>query len=922
MATNQDLNQLTQLILGFIRSEEKATTEAEIEKYVEDFSSFPHLAKKDFSPEDKERVALRIKRAEGVRMQIGSLIEDRTSGFKEWLPQLKNEKQLNYWNDYRHYLAQKDGFSSRVLFTIDQQTDQILSKCADPNSSENFSRKGMVVGSVQSGKTSNYIGVLTKAADYGYKVIIVIAGIPEDLRSQTQKRINEGFVGQDTSSLTTDGIIITGVGETRGSEITTPYSFTQEKFDFSAASANRSAIVLSSTLDRPVVFVIKKNDKILGNLLQWLSSSSCLDTTGKIDLPLLMIDDEADNASINTKYSRDDVSKINEKIRLILDCFTRSTYIGYTATPFANIFIDPDSKDQMDRQDLFPRHFLVGLEPPSSYIGAQSIFLGESESCRQMLVEVSDYHNCIPLKHKKDLEPVLPPSLIDAIYCFFLSDAIKEQRGILAAHNSSMLINVSHLRDIHSKLKFLVSEAVEDVKTGIRTFGPLDHTSHSNPVIRRLEDCYHNYFPDIEHSFATILNSLIESYKRVNVIIVNSSKTSTDSLAYEERTKRSLVVIGGFSLSRGLTLEGLTITYFLRSTAMYDTLLQMGRWFGYRPRYEDICRIWMTREAMEWYSHITLADAELRNDLASLQRSRLSPLDFGLRVRSHPDTLLVTAKNKMGSSQEIKAEILLADRFVETIDIEADNSVIASNQRSAELLIDYCLSTNSTKSCSPSSHHGIYGYLFENIPASHVISFIGNFNSLSLLTRDPRPLVKHIHNRQDNELKSWDIFVPSPMANKSSKTIGKGLLVNLQRRTATFKKYKEDKSGSYLSLSSRGKVAGRGVERIGLSKKTVSNIESQWLNENPSKTIKNIPDSVFRIPSRKPLLVVHFLDISDTDDLGGEAPSIESLIAAWSISFPPTQTPQSAVEYRVNSSWIRMLDLGSELDEADGELDI
>jgi hypothetical protein len=626
--------------------------------------------------------------------------------------------------------------------------------------------------------------------------------------------------------------------------------------------------------------------------------------------------------SASPKYSKDDVSKINEKIRSILDCFTRSTYIGYTATPFANIFIDPDSKDQMNRQDLFPRHFIVGLEPPSSYIGAQSIFLGESESCRQILVEACDYHDCIPLKHKKDLEPVLPPSLIDAIYCFFLSDAIKEQRGILALNNSSMLINVSHLRDIHSKLNYLVSEVVEDVKTGIRTFGPLEHTSHSNPVIRRLEDCFHKYFPDIEYSFATILDSLTESYKRVNVIIVNSSKTSTDSLTYEERTKKSLIVIGGFSLSRGLTLEGLTITYFLRSTAMYDTLLQMGRWFGYRSKYEDICRIWMTREAMEWYSHITLADAELRNDLASLQRSRLSPLDFGLRVRSHPDTLLVTARNKIGSSQEIKAEILLADRFVETINIEADNTVIASNQNSAELLIDYCLKTVGTKGCSPSSQHGIYGYLFENIPASHVISFIGSFNSLSLLTRDPRPLVKHIHNRQDDELKSWDIFVPSPLANKTSKSIGEGLVVNLQRRTATFKQYKEDESGRYISLSSRGKVAGRGVERIGLTENMVRDIERQWLNENPSKTLKNIPDSVFRIPNRKPLLVVHFLDISDTDCSGGESPSIGSLITAWSISFPPTQTPQSAVEYRVNSSWIRMLDLSSELDEADGEIDL
>jgi hypothetical protein len=159
------------------------------------------------------------------------------------------------------------------------------------------------------------------------------------------------------------------------------------------------------------------------------------------------------------------------------------------------------------------------------------------------------------------------------------------------------------------------------------------------------------------------------------------------------------------------------------------------------------------------------------------------------------------------------------------------------------------------------------------------------------------------------------------MANKSSKTIGKGLLVNLQRRTATFKKFKEDKNCHYLSLSSRGKVAGRGVERIGLPENTVRSIEGQWLNDNPSKALKNIPDSVFRIPERKPLLVVHFLDVSDTDDSDGEGYDTGSIVTAWSISFPPTQKPQSPVEYRVNSSWIRMLDLSSEIDEADEEPD-
>lgn len=329
----------------------------------------------------------------------------------------------------------------------------------------------------------------------------------------------------------------------------------------------------------------------------------------------------------------------------------------------------------------------------------------------------------------------------------------------------------------------------------------------------------------------------------------------------------------------------------------------------------------MTREAMEWYSHITLADAELRNDLAELQRSRLSPLDFGLRVRSHPDTLLVTAKNKMGSSQEIKAEIELADRFVETIDIEANNNVIASNKKAAERLIDFCLQAADSQDTTPSSIYGNNGYLFDSIPASQVINFIRSFNSLSLLTRDPRPLITHIYNRQKDELSSWDVFIPSPLANRASTIVNNRLEVKLQRRTASFKPYKADKDGYYISLSKNGKVAGRGVERIGLDEAVVRRIEGQWLAENPSKTIANIPDSVFRIRTRKPLLLIHFLDISGTDDLDGSAPSIDSFINAWSISFPRTEVRQSSVEYRVNTSWIRTLDLSAEIEEFEGELD-
>ena len=246
---------------------------------------------------------------------------------------------------------------------------------------------------------------------------------------------------------------------------------------------------------------------------------------------------------------------------------------------------------------------------------------------------------------------------------------------------------------------------------------------------------------------------------------------------------------------------------------------------------------------------------------------------------------------------------------------------MASNQKSAERLISNIISSSPNTPPYPEKHSGMHGYLFRNIPASQVITFVNNFNSLSLLTRDPRPLIKHISNRQEDELKYWDIFIPSPKDNKRSHIIGDNITINLQRRTASLKAYEGSKAGFYLSLSSRGKVSGRGVERIGLGEEQVIQIHQQWLDENPSKTIQNIPDSVFRIMDRKPLLVLHFLDISETEGLNEKVRDISSLVTAWSISFPPTVTPQSSVEYRVNTSWIKTLDLSAELDDSDWELD-
>ena len=126
-------------------------------------------------------------------------------------------------------------------------------------------------------------------------------------------------------------------------------------------------------MNTTVVFVIKKNKSILNNLIRWLKSNNA-DTRGVISKSLLLSDDEADNASVNTNDPEKDPTAINKAIRELLKLFRQSSYLGITATPYANIFINPDNEDEMRGDDLFPRDFIYALSPPTNYIGAEDIF--------------------------------------------------------------------------------------------------------------------------------------------------------------------------------------------------------------------------------------------------------------------------------------------------------------------------------------------------------------------------------------------------------------------------------------------------------------------------------------------------------------------------------------------------------------------
>ncbi len=373
--------------------------------------------------DEAEELARLIEEKHGISMGFGAIVD--AHDFRPWLHDARINGDIKdfYWDRYRRLLSLK-GLPKSVIDATNEVTERVLDRLGDPRNSSPWSRSGMVVGHVQSGKTSNYTGLICKAADAGYRLIVVIAGIHNNLRNQTQARIDEGFIGRDTGRLAHPNKAqrqkIIGVGQFDQREF--PVSLTNTLRDFNRATATTNTSQIGQ-IKVPVVLVIKKNSTTLTNLVDWLKEHSAHEVTQMVSEPMLLIDDEADNASINTAYARAEVTRINGQIRELLSMFHRSCYVGYTATPFANIFIDPETDDETLKQDLFPRHFIIGLDAPSNYFGAQKVFV-DSQNRHVRLIE--DNEGIFPLKHKID-HPVnaLPESLVRAVRTFVVARALR-----------------------------------------------------------------------------------------------------------------------------------------------------------------------------------------------------------------------------------------------------------------------------------------------------------------------------------------------------------------------------------------------------------------------------------------------------------------------------------------------------------------
>lgn len=874
-------------------------THETIYKTTKSFSDllFPNQA----SEEDILNITRKLETRFDISMGIGSILE--AEDYTPWLDDNRCNIVPYYWNRYKRLLPEKK-FAPDVISKLDMVTDKIIEHLENPKKPGKWKRKGLIVGHVQSGKTANYTGVVCKAADSGYKFIIILTGTQNALRNQTQERIDEGFVGLDSArQLEATGLKekLVGVGKFNSENLRTPVPLTTNTQDFDKKIATQLRTRIGH-FNEPVILVLKKNVSILKNLIDWLRTNN----SDLHSFPMLLIDDEADYASVNTRKADEDPTATNSRICELLNLFEQSCYLGYTATPFANIFIDPDSEDEMLKDGLFPGDFIISLDAPSNYAGAKRIF--EEDGDLKIVREVNDHEDILSPKHKKnELPEILPASLKEAIRAFILVKAARNLRGQQKSHNS-MLVNVSQFKAIQTHIKLLIYEYLTELRDAITNHYALPEVEAlKNSSLLSLKVTWEKEFSNTEFSWRVIQNELKNAVSPIAVIEINTSKSSAP-LDYNKReypNGRNVIAVGGFSLSRGLTLEGLTVSYFLRSSIMYDTLMQMGRWFGYRPDFEELCRIYMTKQASSWYAHISRVTEELREDFSRMEKARMTPRDFGLCVRTHPETLIVTARNKMRSGRAVTRQVNLEGRLVETSVLLKNSDVLTNNFKALERLIQKVLDSDSGVRIKQ-------GYLYRNIPISPITCFLEEFinHPASQLT-ESKPLIDYTKWLEIKGNNLWDIILVSP-ANNTKNTLETDVVnrhVISQFRTVS------DYPGNGIELTKR-RLGSASHEKSGLTTEEIDTAENEYLINNPGKSFSG---GIYRAKRRKPLLMLHVLDCRKSEDKN--SPVFPDGVIAYGISFPGeagSRRPEKLVEYVVNTVWWRnsYADL---LDEDEGD---
>ncbi len=880
-------------VIRTLLAENDSYTAQQIEEYVDMVLYMPL-----FQGVNRENLIREVEEIYTIRQDEIKIISKADEN-RPWLASNKDDIDFNggFWGRYKNYLIVKKNIPTNVVNQLDNITDQILDNLFNPKSEVIINKKGLVVGSVQSGKTSNYIGLINKAADAGFNFIVILAGIHNNLRSQTQIRIDEGFLGFDTQHHTnrnSENVFI-GVGTQLSKQTAHSLTSSLDNGDFTPRNV-RSLGINFNTSD-PIIAVVKKQHRVLEQLTTWINTNAVIVDNKRIinSKSILLIDDEADNASIDTSIDPNQASRINSLITNLLNTFSKSAYVGYTATPFANIFIPQDD------QNLFPRNFIINIPPPSNYIGPEKIFGSQKDDGTQspplsVVNIIDDYHSQIPDKHNNQtkLPTDLPKSLVDAIKNFIISVTIRNLRKQHGQHNS-MLVHVSRTIAWQNHLQLLVSEKFNEIKTGLDQNDPqtfeefrtiyLDSNEYKksyketcNEILNKYNSI-DNYLP----TWDELKVGLLETANKIQIRSINGgSKEALDY--YNWKSGLNVIAIGGDKLSRGLTLEGLSVSYYLRSSKMYDTLMQMGRWFGYRPGYLDLCRLYLSSELQEWYSHIAKASEELRSEFEYMSNiAGSTPAQYALKVRTHPGVLQITAANKMRNTTEI--QVSWSGRLEECYLYKIDKTSVENNFN----LFKNLLSTINSTFEQTGSH-----IIFRNIEAKNILTFLNSFNSHENLKRsEPTKLAEYIYlQNSNNELIKWNIVIK----NKSNaKTISDVQIGKQSINLGQFQRTNCSNNSSYQLLHNR--LLGPDDEILDLTEDEIA--KAKRISLKTKVNINRIAREQVRDP--KSGTIIFYLLNQIESSINPISTDVKVPIVAYAIVFP-TSTYFSPLNYRVNQS--------------------
>ena len=747
------------------------------------------------------------------------LLSGDRDGYDPWLGNRKSSIPWRFWERYEQYLDHEKGWPLATLQRLDESTDRALGLLTDPARTGAWDRRGLVMGHVQSGKTSHYVGLICKAADAGYKLIVVLAGFHKSLRSQTQIRLEEGFLGYDRGATQTSPdapIKSVGAGLFDGSPKADSITTRADDGDFKRQVANSFAI---NPGGHPLLFAIKKNNSVLKNLLNWVAwAANTRDEEGNqyvTGVPLLVVDDEADQGSIDTKRQEYDETgrpdpdhnptAINRSIRRLLHLFDQSAYVGYTATPFANIFIHEASETPSEGADLFPCSFILSLPSPSNYVGPERVFGSPREDDNSpglpIVRTVTDHaatlalgerSGWMPPKHNKFHEPryegqdSVPPSLREAVLAFVLSIAARVARGQGAEHNS-MLVHVTRFTLVQRRVAEQIRTLLADTKRRLR-YGEGDSPNQLQDELReRWEADFVPTSKQVDHAvpdqrlpvqqWLEIQPYIGAAAQSIQVREINGMAGEVLDYIEHSSTGLNVIAVGGDKLSRGLTLEGLSVSYFLRASRMYDTLMQMGRWFGYRPGYLDLCRLYTTPEMKDWFGHISEASEELREDFDRMAASGQTPQDFGHRVKSHP-LMMVTSQVKMRNGKQI--DITFAGDMSETINFWRDRDHLEANWQAGRHLIEKIERDGihpRNKVQGPSQSRSWHG-----VASTDIIDFLGAYQEHEASRKVKTTLLADYITQENKRgyLRDWTVLLASGSHHESC-TLGSATVKLVER---------------------------------------------------------------------------------------------------------------------------------------------